>query len=268
MTPFENKILFSIDLEEFDIPEEYGQRISKEEKLGASMQGMLRLYELFQTRQLKTTVFSTAYFAEQQPELVRMIAKDHEIGSHTYNHSSFNIDDLALSRKALQQITGQEIYGLRMPRMGNVDPVEIKKAGYLYDSSLNPTWIPGRYNHLNKPRTAFFKNEIWEIPVSVTPLFRLPVFWLAFKNFPLGVYKNLCETILKKDKVLVTYVHPWEFSDLSKYKLPFYIKRLHGERLVRRLEKLIDFLQYRGEFISHMEWICYLQSIEKPDRMV
>jgi hypothetical protein len=238
--------------------------MSKEEKLEISLQGMNRLYNILQSSQIKTTVFTTAYFAEQQPELVTPIAKNHEIGSHSYYHSSFKMEDLALSRKILKEITGQEISGLRIPRMQNVDPVEIHKAGYLYDSSLNPTFIPGRYNHLNKPRTAFFSNGIWQIPVSVTPVLRLPVFWLALKNLPFEFYKNLCKTILKHDKVLATYVHPWEFSDLSKYKIPFYIKRLHGERLAKRLEKLIAFLHYRGEFISHRDWISDVTSAQKP----
>jgi hypothetical protein len=29
-----------------------------------------------------------------------------------------------------------------------VDDAEIEKAGYEYNSSMNPTYIPGRYNNL------------------------------------------------------------------------------------------------------------------------
>jgi hypothetical protein len=51
-----------------------------------------------------------------------------------------------------------------------VDDAEIEKAGYEYNSSMNPTYIPGRYNNLSKPRTAYYTNKLLNIPISVTPL--------------------------------------------------------------------------------------------------
>ena len=51
-----------------------------------------------------------------------------------------------------------------------VDDAEIKKAGYEYNSSMNPTYISGRYNNLSKPRTAYYTNKLLNLPISVTPL--------------------------------------------------------------------------------------------------
>jgi len=51
-----------------------------------------------------------------------------------------------------------------------VDDADIEKAGYEYNSSMNPTYIPGRYNNLSKPRTAYYTNKLLNLPISVTPL--------------------------------------------------------------------------------------------------
>jgi len=67
-----------------------------------------------------------------------------------------------------------------------VDDAEIKKAGYENNSSMNPTYIPDRYNNLSKPRTAYYTNKLLNLPISVTRLIRFPLFWLSFKNFPLS----------------------------------------------------------------------------------
>lgn len=46
----------------------------------------------------------------------------------------------------------------------------LKNAGFEYNSSLNPAFIPGRYIHLNTPRTYFMRKGVMEIPASVTQL--------------------------------------------------------------------------------------------------
>src|SRR5918912_1237210 len=116
-----NKILLGVDLEEFDIPEEYGQFVPIEKKLHVSLDGLIPLYQLLASHGLKATFFTTAYWAVHFPDWIRELGKRHEIASHSFYHSSFNKEDLALSRKVLHHISGQEITGLRMPRMKKAD---------------------------------------------------------------------------------------------------------------------------------------------------
>jgi hypothetical protein len=73
-----------------------------------------------------------------------------------------------------------------MPRLKEVEDREIEKAGYEYNSSMNPTYLPGRYNNFFKTRTRYYSNNLLNIPISVTPLIRFPLFWLSFKTFHFG----------------------------------------------------------------------------------
>ena len=124
----------------------------------------------------------------------------------------------------------------------------IREAGYSYDSSVNPTWIPGRYNHFRLPRTCYVENGITRVPASVSANFRIPLFWLSFKNLPYSYFKRLALQALEKDGFLSLYFHPWEFLDLSNYNLPVIIKRKSGIELLEKLKKLIADLKKEGEF--------------------
>ena len=48
-----------------------------------------------------------------------------------------------------------------MARMMPVSEVEVAKAGYTYNTSLNPTFIPGRYMHLapTSCRMEYYKSQ-------------------------------------------------------------------------------------------------------------
>lgn len=245
------KILFSVDLEEFDIPEEYGFSVPVEQKLEVSLRGMQKLDTLMDEHKVQATIFTTAFWALQFPGYMKELAAKHEIASHTFYHDRFNTEDLLSSRLTLTEISGQDVVGLRMPRMQDISRKDIKDAGYAYDSSLHPTWLPGRYNHFNKPRKLFQNEGIWELPASVTPVMRIPIFWLAFKNFPLFFYKTLCNHIMNHDGYIVFYVHPWEFTDLAAYPLPGIVKKIDGDMLLNRLENLFRYLNARGEFVTH-----------------
>ena len=137
-----------------------------------------------------------------------------------------------------------------MARMQQVDEVEILKAGYGYHSSLNPTWIPGRYDHRDKPMKPFFEQGLWNIPASVSPGFRVPLFWLAFKNFPLAMYRYLSARALRKNGYLNLYFHPWEFTDIENYGLPGFTKKGNGKPLLNKLNRLLSDLSKEAEFIT------------------
>ena len=119
-----------------------------------------------------------------------------------------------------------------------------------YDSSINPTWVPGRYDNRGLPRTTYKEGAIIRIPSSVTPFFRIPLFWLSFKNFPYPLYRQWVIQTLKKDGYVCLYFHPWEFIDLRRWKIPGYIKRDSGIVLQKKLGRLITELKGMGEVIS------------------
>lgn len=257
-----NNILLSFDLEEFDIPEEYGQVVSEDEKLNISLQGLNAVLSLLEKLAVKATFYTTAFFAEANKEAIKKLSETHEIASHGFYHSSFGPDDVLKSKLSLEAITGKPVKGFRMARLAPLDESLLIKNGYEYNSSINPTFLPGRYNNLGKPKKPYVSNGIVNLPVSVTPTLRIPLFWLSFKNFPFPFYQNLALKTLHHDNYLNLYFHPWEFVDISKYKLPPYISKLSGEAMLQKLERLIILLKKNGEFVSSAEFCNFFRTIQ------
>jgi peptidoglycan/xylan/chitin deacetylase (PgdA/CDA1 family) len=243
-------ILLTFDVEEFDLPIEYGINISAENQMRVGREGLDIIENILGYHNITSTLFTTANFAIRFPPKIKELAQKHEIASHTFYHSSCKDEDLKNSLEALENIISKKVFGLRIPRMKTMDMALIKEAGYMYDSSLNPTWIPGRYNNLNKSRTLYSEKGVIELPASVSPNLRIPLFWLSFKNFPYIYFKKIALQCLKKDGYLSLYFHPWEFTDLEPYNLPGMIKRMSGDFLQNKLQKLITDLKKEGEFMA------------------
>jgi peptidoglycan/xylan/chitin deacetylase (PgdA/CDA1 family) len=258
------RILLSFDVEEFDVPLEFGQAIPEDEQFRVSRQGLADILELLDRTGVVATFFTTANFAMHHPDLVRQIAARHEVASHGYVHGTFTEADLARSKAELERITGQPVVGFRRAKMAATGAQPILNAGYRYNSSENPTWIPGRYNGFFDSRRPYFSGDLLNIPASVTPLVRFPLFWLSFKNFPLLAIKAASGWTLYADGCLNLYFHPWEFTNLSGYRLPRYIKRIDGRALTVRLEKYLHWLEGRGErraqFITFREYDAYYRA--------
>jgi hypothetical protein len=247
-------ILLSFDVEEFDMPLEYGQAIPEEEQMRVSAGGLQRILELLDRTGVRATFFTTANFARHHEEFIRRIAAGHEIASHGYIHAALHEGDLARSKAELERITGAPVVGFRRAKMAPTDEQSLVQAGYRYDSSENPTWIPGRYNHFFAPRKPFLRQGLLHIPASATPLVRFPLFWLSFKNFPLGVIKAASRWVLASSPCLNLYYHPWEFADLQPYRLPRYAKQMDGTALLGRLERYVRWLRPRGNFVTFAEF--------------
>lgn len=236
------------------MPFEYKKDISFHDQIGISVQGTNHILDLLEKHQIKATFFSTVIFAQNAPEVIRRILDSgHELASHGYFHSSFEVAHLASSRAVLQEISGKAITGYRMARMMPVDENVITKAGYLYNSSVNPTWLPGRYNNLSKPRTFYKKAGTWQIPASVSPLLRFPLFWLSFHNLPLRIYKWLAELTHRKDGYLNVYFHPWEFTELGdkdRFGFPGYVSKNSGIKMIERMDSFIGHLKNKNYSFS------------------
>lgn len=253
-------ILLGFDVEEFDMPFEYGKSIPFDEQLEISTRGTNVILGLLKQKSIKVTFFCTANYAINRPETIKkMVADGHEIASHGYYHSDFKVEHLRQSKLALEDISGTEVTGFRMARMMPVDEAEIAKAGYYYNSSINPTWLPRRYNNFDKPRTWFYDHDVLQIPASVLPLVRFPLFWLSFHNLPLSLLKRMASATHKKDGYLNLYFHPWEFTNLhdkEKYGFPAYVSKNSGEAFARRIGDFIDWATDKGYSFGRTDGFC------------
>ena len=248
-------ILLTFDVEEFDLPLEFKEEIALDGQMEIGKEGLDVIINVINEHAVACTLFTTGSFAKTYPEAVKDLSVKHEIASHALFHSTFKTTDLLESKQLLQDITGKQVEGFRMPRMKPVNITDLKNAGYTYDGSINPTVLPGRYNNLHLSRTFYRENDFLRMPGSVTPNLRIPLFWLSFKNFPYKLYLKLAMQTLQKDGYLSLYFHPWEFTDISSFKLPFYIKRLSGIALTERLNLLIHDLKKVAEFSSVKDYI-------------
>jgi len=241
-------IYLSFDIEEFDMPKEYGYDIAFERQIAISRKGLTAILDLLKKHQMRATFFSTVVFAQQVPDLInRLIEEGHELASHTYYHSDFENEHLKRSKEALEQQFGVAVEGLRMPRMLEVSAEEVKKAGYRYNSSVNPTFLPSRYNKLHVPKRFFNENGLWQIPAAVS-WFRFPLFWLSFHNLPLWLYRFLLKRSVKSIGYAALYFHPWEFTDLhqKEFNFPAYVMRNSGEKMIARFDSLLTFIKQQG----------------------
>lgn len=260
----ERKILLSFDVEEFDIPLEYQYNITPEEQMRVGAAGLDAIMPILEAYEASSTMFITGNFATHFPDKIKRLAQLHEIASHTYFHSQFENTDLLKSKNVLEQISGKSVTGLRMPRMREVEMNEVKKVGYQYDSSINPTWLPGRYNKLHLPRTPYLQDGMLRFPASVSPGLRLPLFWLGFKNYPYSLFLHLCKQTLNKDGYVCLYFHPWEFTAIEGYNLPGFVKKYNGQKLQERLIRLIKDLKKEGEFDTMQNYISGNALLRKP----
>jgi len=258
-------VLLSFDIEEFDMPFEYGKDISFEDQIAISKAGTMAILDILDKYSVKATFFCTVTFAENIPDLIKRITETgHELASHGYYHSDFKPEHLLQSKLKLEELSGKEITGYRMARMMPVDEKEIEKAGYTYNTSINPTYLPGRYNNFNISRTHFIKDNVLQIPASVSPLIRFPLFWLSFHNLPLGIYKTIASWTYRKDKYLNIYFHPWEFTDLKDFErfgFPGYVSKNTGIKMIERMEALISWMKVKNyQFGTFQEFIKTLKS--------
>lgn len=253
-------VCLSFDFEECDLPREQGVAFSLEEGMVVSKEGANAVLDVLSRQKVRATFFCTLNFAERAPEIMRrIVAEGHEVAAHGVDHFHQIPEDPFLCKAGLERLLpGVTVVGYRQPRMFPVDDAALLKAGYRYNSSLNPAFVPGRYMHLDVPRTRFVKDGLLQIPASVTPWIRFPLFWLALHVLPTWLYLAFVKRTLAHDGFFMTYFHPWEFSSLGEradeLKIPRLIRLNLGHSMIVRLEALIIALKKSGaEFHSLSE---------------
>lgn len=244
-------ICLSFDTEEFDVPREYGVEYDTiKEGMLVSQYGIERILQILNEESVMATFFCTSNFVLNATDLVRRIQREgHEIASHGCDHWEPKTDDAKQSKRIIEDKLGVLINGYRQPRMFAVDNKELANCGYRYNASLNPTLIPGHYSHLSASRIPWVKDGVVQIPTSVSPHLRIPMFWLSLHHFPLNTYLWLMKRIANHDHGFNTYFHPWEFYPLNHHpelKIPYLKRRKAGEEMEQRLRRVIAFAKEQG----------------------
>ena len=219
--------------------------------------GNERLLELFHKHNIKATFFITGYYAEHEPEDVKRIAQaGHEIACHGYEHHyrgrEFDVEaDVKRGKEALERISGVPVKGFRAPQAQYSQRLlqAVAQAGFVYDSSLHPAWLPGYYNHSSLPlgiHQPLSGAELKEIPVAVMPLTRLPIVWMFMRNMGVWYTQLGVSGLVKRGICPNLYFHSWEFTEMKSRNVPWYFTRRTGEPFLKMLEKFIVLNKEKG----------------------
>lgn len=227
-----------------------------------------RTLECFARCAVHGTFFVLGCVAKRHPELIKKIASaGHEIASHGYSHRlAFTqtpkqfLRDVVRSKRLLEDLSGRAVLGYRAPNF-SIQPDNswaydaLIEAGYIYDSSLYPTWHP-RYSNLRQPIESFVEKrahgELFIFPLAVAELnafrtkVRLPAAGGAYWRLLPEWY---CHGVLRARQRrsrsgFHCYFHPWELDAGQPVftKLSFMTKLRHyggAETFEKRVEHFL-----------------------------
>ena len=250
------KLLLTYDVEEFDWRLGGGRPLPHDQQIGITADGLRLILPVHEHHQVPGTFFVTGAFAEAEPDLVRELATaGHEVGVHGLEHRddyanlepAVAIDRLKHARRLVEATSGQKAVGMRTPRLRNCLAFVIRDAGFSYDASPHPTWIPGRYFGLRFRRHPWQKSGITKVPISVLPGLRMPVSWMWFQlaGPRLGLMGARLAPI--GSPYLHLYFHPWEAISLRPYGAPPPFSHRTGEVFLDSLDRLMSWSAGRLE---------------------
>lgn len=243
------KLLLTYDVEEFDWRLGGGRPLPAAEQIEITARGLQKLLPIHERHRAPATFFVTGAFALAEPELVMDLAQaGHEVAVHGLEHGddyanlepTVAIDRLKRAKEIVEAASGQEAVGMRTPRLRHCIAFVVRDAGFAYDASPHPTWIPRRYFGLHYPRTPWRRNGITKVPISVVPGLRMPVSWMWFQfaGPRLGLMGARLASI--GAPYLHLYFHPWEAVSLRPYGAPPPFSNRTGEVFLGTLDRLLS----------------------------
>lgn len=236
-----------------------------------------RILELLDHYQVRGTFFVLGWVAERYPGLVREIHRaGHEIGSHSFRHQLvYNMtpdefrEDLILSCKVLEEITGEPVRSYRAPSFSITEKslwaLDILiEEGISIDSSIYPIrhdvyGIPGA--EVRPHRIQRDHGHILEFPGTVCSFLGmdLPVGGGGyFRILPASwTFSQLEQLNEKLQRPFNFYIHPWEIDPQQPRIATSWRSRFrHYTNLGKtesRLRRLLEKFQFQPltDVVSH-----------------
>jgi peptidoglycan/xylan/chitin deacetylase (PgdA/CDA1 family) len=239
--------------------------------------GMTKLFDVFRKHEVTATFFVPGEVAAKQKESVKLILKEgHELACHGLKHDKNEFllpyDQQFRSVKEATEILEREIgvkpKGFRAPclRANGVTVRVLESLDYAYDSSVLPSFVPGYYGNITlkskpyRPSCSSIrekgKSRILELPVSVNPLFRIPLSAAWMRNLGFNWLKTGIKLNYKLGNPVVFYIHPRDVTNLPRIKgIPWHLYTNVGQKSERILDQLTAYAQKHGEVISGIELV-------------
>lgn len=209
-----------------------------------------RILDLLDEVGIRATLFVIARDAEPERALWREAARrGHEIASHSVTHPlpfatlppPRMAAELCESRRRLAEVVGEPVVGFRAPGW-DADRETLRQvaaAGYRYDASVFPTpaLLPGavlrfllsrgaarELPKLRAIRMAFAPRrphrplgdaDLWEFPVAVSPVLRLPLVHTLWYLLPAAVCRGVYRSVRRSGTPLSYQFHAADLLDLQ-----------------------------------------------------
>ena len=229
---------------------------------------MDHILDLLAAQGVQGTFFTLGWVAQRHPGLVRDIASGgHEIASHGWGHEKVTAltpaefrASVRDSKHALEDLTGQQVFGYRAPSFSIVRGVEwaleiLVEEGYRYDSSLFPVRRPG-YGFAGGIRDPY------RLSTSAGPLDELPPATLQvgpvtipagggayFRLLPYQIVYSALTASERRGASATFYLHPWELDpDQPRIAVPLPTRIRHYgglQRTLPRLRRLLDDFRFQ-----------------------
>ncbi len=249
-------LLLTFDVEEFDWPTELGHALSTTEQMRWTREGLGCVLPLLERHGIRATFFVTAAFATADTASVATLVRaGHEVAVHGLTHQDdyatmdpgAALERLRRARETIEHFAGREVVGVRTPRLRLCAAHVLRKAGFVYDASPHPTWVPGRYNGLRWPRAPWWEAGLLRIPVSVLPGVRVPVSWICFRTLGARLGGVAIRAAGVSAPYVHVYFHPWEALDVRQVGIPRWLACRTGPRFVELLDHLLAWAGTRYE---------------------
>ena len=217
--------IFSCDVEDW-YQSSYDINASIPKRVFTNVEKCINILEEYN---VKGTFFIQGMVAEQRPEVVKLIdSKGHEVASHCYSHKSifsmssdtFN-DEVELTNKLLEDITGKKVKGFRAPNFSIFNSTDfafevLKANGIEYDSSMFPMTTrrygnPGVSLNIYKDE----KTGLLEVPITLLNIkkINIPVAGGGYMRLlPYFLLNKAIQSVNKNKRPFVLYCHPYEFD--------------------------------------------------------
>jgi polysaccharide deacetylase family protein (PEP-CTERM system associated) len=241
---------FTVDVEEYfqvSALEPHVSRSSWESIPSRIMVGMRQLLAFLDETGAKGTFFTLGWVAKYHPELVREIVRaGHEMASHGWGHeriTTLSPEEFRVSvrdsKRALEDLTGTQVFGYRAPSFSIVRGGEwaldiLAEEGYRYDSSLFPVKRAG-YGFEGGERDPHTINRplgsLEEVPPATVKYGSkvLPAGGGAyFRLFPYAFVRSAFADAERRGVPATFYIHPWELDpDQPRLDVPLKTRIRH-----------------------------------------
>lgn len=237
-------------------------------------EGMPRLLDLYARYNVKSTFFFIADFANECPEIVKMIQPyGHEVACHGYSHEHMQAFDLlsadeqvahlAKAKKILEDISGEEVVSFRAPalRVNEHTASALIDTGFKIDSSVAPQRLDmfmslgskKKISWLKAPRDSYEvsidnlarkgNSGLYEVPVSSFGLPYIGTFLRVSPQMTSLVRRLLYFETRNSSRAINFLIHPNELIEEDDLKLVIekrsssYIKYLLADVLRKKLKQ-------------------------------